>query len=255
MQMQYLNYEDNGIGTNVVLLHGFLESPAIWEDFLQVADEKLRSINVHIPNHHFSNETQYSKDLMEQAEVLYNTLIDAKVQSPILIGHSLGGYLALAFIEKYPEFASGIALVNSTCLADTSEQIKRRTRAINLVETHPKPFIGMAIKNLFHETYLEKHKTAINQLIVKAKELPISAIQASLTAMRDRTDTSETLRNFDKKKLFIYGKNDPLISQEANRKAINKSHCPSIALNAGHMSWLEDKENLQKILMEFINRQ
>ena len=252
--MHYLNYEDNGIGTDVVLLHGFLESPDIWKSFLENTDEKFRSINVHLPNHHLSNATQYSNDLKQTADTLYHTLVDAKVQSPILIGHSLGGYLALAFIEKYPEFASGIALVNSSCLADTNAQKKRRTRAINLVKTHPNPFISMAIKNLFHETYLVKHRTAIDQLIDKAKKLPIPAIQASLRAMRDRTDTSEALRNFDKKKLFIYGKHDPLISIEASKEAINKSQCPSIALDAGHMSWLEDKENLQEVLMEFISR-
>src|SRR5690625_8001021 len=89
----------------------------------------------------------------------------SKVHRLILIGHSLGGFLAFAFIKKHPEFASGVALVNSSCLADSPEQKKRRTRAINLVEKHPNAFIHMAIRNLFAETYLEKHKTAIDQLI------------------------------------------------------------------------------------------
>ena len=255
MQKQSLDYQINGVGKDVVLLHGFLESPIIWEEFLQVADGDFRSINVHIPNHHSSNASLYFNDLTEQAEILYHTLIEANVQSPILIGHSLGGYLALAFINKYPEFTSGIALVNSTCLADTNEQKKRRTRAINLVEKHPNAFISMAIKNLFQEAHLKKHSIAIIKLIATANKLPIPAIQASLTAMRDRTDTSEALRNFDKKKLFIYGQYDPLISLEASEKAINKSNCPSIALNAGHMSWLENKEKLQEVLLEFINKQ
>ncbi|HLW14560.1 MAG TPA: alpha/beta hydrolase, partial [Flavobacteriaceae bacterium] len=128
MQKQSLDYQINGVGKDVVLLHGFLESPIIWEEFLQVADGDFRSINVHIPNHHSSNASLYFNDLTEQAEILYHTLIEANVQSPILIGHSLGGYLALAFIDRYPEFASGIALVNSSCLDDTIEQKKRRTR-------------------------------------------------------------------------------------------------------------------------------
>src|SRR5690554_6595712 len=255
MQKQPLDYIINGTGKDVVFLHGFLESPIIWEEMIKVADGNFRSINIHLPNHDSSNTSLYSKDLSHQTELLYHTLIEAKAQSPILIGHSLGGYLALAFINKYPEFTSGIALVNSTCLADTNEQKKRRTRAINLVEKHPSAFISMAVKNLFHKTHLEHHKIAINRLIDKAKTIPIPSIQASLAAMRDRTDTSESLRNFDKKKLFIYGKKDPLISLEASEKAINKSNCPSIALNAGHMSWLENKEKLQEVLLEFINKQ
>lgn len=252
MKKKSLNYQINGKGKDVVLLHGFLESPSIWEDFVQATEGNFRCINVHLPNHHSPKTSTHFKDLTQQAALLYNTLIQVKAQSPILIGHSLGGYLALAFIEKYPEFASGIALVNATCLADNKEQKKRRTRAINLMKTHPNAFISMAIKNLFAETYLKKHKKEIEKLIANAKKLPIPAIQASLSAMRNRTDTSEVLRNFNKKKLYIYGKHDPLIPLKTNKEAINKSQCPSIALNAGHMCWLEDRENLHGILMEFV---
>lgn len=254
MQTPPLSYQETGKGPDVVLLHGFLESPAIWQEFTKAMDGKFRSIIAHMPNHHANEEEHLSKDLQQQAKILHQTLLRAKVHRPILIGHSLGGYLALAFIKKYPEFASGIALVNSSCLADSAEQKKRRTRAINLVEKHPNAFIHMAIRNLFAESYLEKHKTAIDQLINDAKKLSIPAIQASLTAMRDREDTSEALRNFENKKLFIYGENDPLIPTETSKKAIQKSGCPSIALDAGHMSWLEDKENLHKVLLKFLNK-
>lgn len=254
MQTPPLSYQEIGTGPDVVLLHGFLESPAIWQEFTKAMDGKFRSIIAHMPNHHANEEEHLSKDLQQQAKILHQTLLKTKVKNPVIIGHSLGGYLALAFIEKFPEFASGVALVNSSCLADSPEQKKRRTRAINLVEKHPNAFIHMAIRNLFAETYLEKHKTAIDQLINDAKKLSIPAIQASLIAMRDRKDTSEALRNFENKKLFIYGENDPLIPMEVSKTAIKKSDCPSISLNAGHMSWLEDKENLNKVLLRFLNK-
>lgn len=250
--MQSLSYQESGAGPDVVLLHGFLESPVIWKDFIKVAKGKFRCVNIRMPNHHVNKQASYSKDLSQQAKILYHTLLDAEVVKPVIIGHSLGGYLALAFIKEYPEFASGIALVNSSCLADTKEQKQRRTRAINLIEKQPSTFIYMAIRNLFAKAYLERYSTAIDQLINDAKKLPIPAIQASLTAMRERADTSDTLRNFKGDKIFIYGKNDPLIPIETSKEAINKSNCPNIALDAGHMSWLEDKEGLHKALLEFL---
>ena len=253
MQVQSLAYKEIGTGPDVVLLHGFLESPTIWKDFIKAMNAKTRSIVIHMPNHHSNKELHFSKQLSQQAKQLHQTLIEAKVKRPILIGHSLGGYLALAFIKEYPEFASGIALVNSSSLADNAEQKKRRTRAIKLVDKHPNAFIHMAIRNLFAKTYLEKYGSDIDLLINDAKKLPIAAIQASLIAMRERSDTSHILQNFKGKKLFIYGKNDPLISLEASKKSIEKSGCPSIALDAGHMSWLEDKEGLHKALLKFLN--
>lgn len=239
---------------DVVLLHGFLESPKIWEHFIQFSEPQLRSINLQLPNHNPKETKDFPIDLNEQAEQLHRTLIKLEVENPVLIGHSLGGYLALAYIEKYAAHTSGIALINTTCLADDEERKAQRNRAIRLIENYPKAFIQMAIKNLFTKTGLNTYTTEIEWLISDAKKLSVSAIQASLIAMRDRKDRSDVLKNFDGKKLFIYGKNDPLISVEANKKAINKSHCPSIALNAGHMGWLEDKENLNEILLEFINR-
>lgn len=252
--MHSLSYQKTGTGPDVVLLHGFLESPAIWKDFIKATKGTFCCVNIHMPNHHASEQALYSKNLVQQAKILHQTLLHAKVINPVIIGHSLGGYLALAFIKKYPKFASGIGLVNSSCLADSVEQKSRRTRAITLVDKHPTAFIHMAIRNLFTKTYLEKHRIAIEQLVNDAKKLPIPAIQASLTAMRDRTDTSNTLKNFEGKKIFIYGKHDPLIPIETSKKAIYKSNCPSIALDAGHMSWLEDKESLHEVLLEFINR-
>src|SRR5699024_8445601 len=189
MQVHSLTYKEIGTGFDVVLLHGFLESPTIWKDFIKAMNAKTRSIVVHMPNHHGNQEIHLSKELSQQAKQLHQTLIEAKVNRPILIGHSLGGYLALAFIKEYPEFASGIALVNSTCLADSTEQKKRRTRAINLVDKHPHAFIQMAIKNLFAKTYLDKYSSEIDLLINDANKLPVAAIQASLIAMRERTDT------------------------------------------------------------------
>lgn len=252
-----LKYNDTHPNTKanyeVVLLHGFLESTSMWKDFIKAtADRNIRCINIHMPNHLPEEKEPYLNTLPQQAEALYNTLLKTEVSKPIFIGHSLGGYLALAFVEKFPEFASGIALINSTCLPDSNERKIQRTRAINIVGKNPNAFIQMAIKNLFQQASLKQHRTEVDKLILDAKTLKTPAIQASMEAMRDREDRTEVLKNFDKKKLFIYGTNDPLIPIEASLEAIKKSNCPSIALNAGHMAWLEDKENLHKILLQFI---
>lgn len=241
------------ITKEVVLLHGFLESPSIWDYFLRHANKKTtRYTTVSLPNHYPEEEAPYRTCLTKQAEVLHRTLVQAQVKKPILVGHSLGGYLALAYIEKYAAYSSGIVLINSTCFADDLERQTQRTRAINLVGQHLDAFVRMAIRNLFPPSDLERYATSIEDLITEAKTRSIPAIQAALKAMRDRKDRTQILKNYPGEKWFIYGKNDPLISKEASLKAISKSNCPSIALETGHMAWLEDREGLQKALLEVV---
>lgn len=254
MKLPSLSYQIDGNGQNIVLLHGFLESPNMWKSFINHINGALRTINIQIPNHNPNGELVYLNSLSQQADLIHQTLSKLQVDNPIFIGHSLGGYLALAYAEKYSEQMAGLVLVNSTCFADNEERKEQRTRAIQLVEKHPEALVQMAIKNLFPKASLERHKIEINKLISDAKKLPIPGIQSCLMSMRDRKDRTEVLRHFDKNKLFIYGKDDPLIPIESSKNAIRKSKCPSIGLSAGHMAWLEDKDTLQKVLLEFIRQ-
>lgn len=237
----------------VVFLHGFLESPLIWKPLVNTLEEKgIRCTNKHLDNHQPEKEEPYIDTLDLQAERLHQSLTKDKVKNPILIGHSLGGYIALALIEKYPSFASGLVLVNSTCFTDSLERKEQRTRASNLVGRNKSAFVHMAIRNLILAEYQKTKEAYVLKLIANANELPAPAIQASLKAMRDRKDQTQVLKNFEAKKLYIFGKKDPLISYESNIKAIRESNTPSLELDSGHMSWLEDEENLHQGIIQFL---
>lgn len=252
MVYKTLNHRISGEGKDVILLHGFLESPEIWKDFVSYSKPYFRSINIQLPNHNPKEKEFFPKSLEEQVEQLHQTLIDLEVYKPTFIGHSLGGYLALAYIEKYADDTSGIALINSTCLTDDKKRKTQRNRAIELIESFPDAFIQMAIRNLFTKTSLKIFESEIESMISKAKKLPVTAIQASLIAIRDRKNTCEVLENYSNEKLLIYGKQDPLIPRKQSESIIIKTAVQATALSTGHMSWLEESEAMNKALIQFL---
>lgn len=246
----WLDYDLYGNGTEVVLLHGFLESPSIWNSFIEASKSHFKLINIRLPNHDPLESKYFPADLDTQAEQLHYTLNQIGIHSPVLIGHSLGGYLALEYIKKYSPHTSGLALVNSTCFADDKEKKKQRNRAIRLMESHPKMFIQMAIKNLFKSNHHSIYQDTITHLIQEAQKLPTPAVQASLIAMRDRKSSCEFLKNYTKKKLLLSGKEDPLIP--SSHSETMATHIKTLILESGHMSWLEDSESMVQALIRFL---
>lgn len=235
----------------IVLLHGFLESPKIWNGFLKTKSIELDVLKLHLPNH---RENPIIMDNLEdQADWLHEKIRKQGYENPVLIGHSLGGYLALAYLEKYEENLAGICLVNSSSFSDSEERKQQRDRIIRLSASHKEVFIRMAITNLFTPHGQSIHKLAIEELIQVANKIDIKAIQASLKAMRDRKDRTEVLRNYNGNKIIIYGRQDPIIPFTESLKLISQAQIPAKRLNSGHMSWLEDKEKLKKLFKEFLS--
>lgn len=235
----------------IVFLHGFLESPSIWNDFTKHETKEIKVLNLDLPNH--GKDSVIIDNLEEQADWLKGEISKHGKKHPILIGHSLGGYLALAYLEKFKENLAGICLVNSSSFSDSEERKQQRNRIIRLSETHKEIFIRMAITNLFTPDSQSTHKVAIENLIQTASKIDSKALQASLKAMRDRKDRTEILKNYNGKKLFIYGRQDPIIPFTESLKLISQAQIPAKRLDSGHMSWLEDKDQLNKLLEDFLS--
>ncbi|MFV8280952.1 alpha/beta fold hydrolase [Christiangramia marina] len=256
MKLQYKNneifYKISGSGHTkipLVLLHGFLEDMAIWDDFKEGLGKERQIICIDLPGHGRSKNFSGSHNMQEMANIVAAVLNDAGIQKISLAGHSMGGYVGLEFLDNFPMMLKDIMLINSTPAEDTVERKKIRDRSIDIVETNKDAFVSMAISNLFSAESREVFKDEIDRLKQAAFRLNIENIQQTLKAMRDRKDHTMTLKKFKGGKTIIAGIDDTLIEVTDIQKLAEAINSDLKLLEGGHNSWMEMSEKLYRNML------
>lgn len=129
-----ISYSDTGKGNAVVLIHGFLENKMMWQDLVLDLSKKNRIITIDLLGHGETECLGYVHSMEENADVVQAVLSKLRIRKAIFVGHSMGGYVALAYAELYPENVRGLVLQNSTSKADSEERKANRNRAIKAVK-------------------------------------------------------------------------------------------------------------------------
>ena len=247
-----INYTSQGKGNVVVLLHGFLENQTMWQDITPFLAKKNRIITIDILGHGKTENLSYIHTMNNQAKMVKGLLNHLRLRKYILVGHSLGGYISLAFAQLYPKSIKGLCLLNSTALADSLEKKINRDRAINMVKKNAVIFIKMAIPNLFTEESKLKYKKEINRVKEQALLTSKQGVIASLEGMKIRKERTIVLQGNLFKKLFIIGKKDPLLPYNSLKEQVKKTNTEVVEFSSGHMSHIENKEELIVTLIRFI---
>jgi pimeloyl-ACP methyl ester carboxylesterase len=125
-----VSYSDQGNGQAIVLLHGFLENSTMWNDFIPEFSKKNRVITIDLLGHGKTECIGYVHTMELMAEAVLAVLKHLKIRRSILVGHSMGGYVALAFAELYPDAVKGLCLMNSTAKPDSKQ--KKKTEIVLL---------------------------------------------------------------------------------------------------------------------------
>jgi len=249
-------YADEGEGSVIVFLHGFLESMEIWDDFVSTLSKKFRVIAIDLPGHGKTDdfEKAHSMDLM--AEVVKSVLDQLKVEKCVLVGHSMGGYVTMAFASHYPEYLKGIVLFHSHAAADKDEARQNRTRTINLVKHDKTGFITSFIPGLFSPTHFQKFNIEIKRLKRIAGNSSKESIVAALEGMKNRVDNRIILENIEIPVMIIAGKEDSKIPLGAiSAQAMLPRHCELIMLaGVGHMGFFEAPDITQGLIESFALR-
>ena len=183
-------YSDYGKGDTIVLLHGFLENSTMWKDLIPKISKSNRVISIDLLGHGDSGCIGYVHTMEMMAEAVATVLNNLKLDKVTLIGHSMGGYVALAFIEMYPKKVNGLCLMNSTTVADTIERQINRDRAIAAVKQNHKSFISMSVSNLFAPDNRERFDKDIEKVKHEALKMPLQGIIAALEGMKIRKERS-----------------------------------------------------------------
>ena len=237
-----ISFSDVGKGRAVVLLHGFLENKTMWQELASELNKKHRVITIDLMGHGESGCLGYVHSLEVHAEVVHAVLSKLRIRKDIFVGHSMGGYVALAFAEMYPANVKGLVLLNSTARADNEERKANRDRAIKTVKKDYASFVRLSITNLFSLDNRERLVDEIEKVKIEALKTPLQGVVASLEGMKIRKDRESLLRFSTYPMLLILGKKDPVLNYEDNLKQIENTTVKLVTFPDGHMSTIENKE-------------
>lgn len=239
-------------GLPLVLLHGFCEDAAVWESVLPGWGD-LPVVRVNLPGFGGS-DLPPAPGMDACADAVCAVLNDLSIERCVLVGHSMGGYAALEFAEKYPERLSGFGLFHSHPWEDTPERKEHRRRGIGMLQAGKRDlYVAQLFPGLFAPVFAKAYPEVVDQLIGHGKRQRVEGIIAALEGMIGRKDHSRTLRDAACPVLFLLGAEDPIIPQaEALRAAV----LPDIAdvhvlPGVGHMGMFEAPEKVVEIVRQF----
>jgi pimeloyl-ACP methyl ester carboxylesterase len=247
-------FTDTGKGTAVVLLHGFLENQTMWSAFIPELAKKNRIITIDLLGHGKTESLGYVHSMEDQADMIHAVLHELKIRKSVFIGHSMGGYVALAFAELYPDNVKGIVLQNSTSRADSDERKKNRDRAIKAVKQNYTNFVRLSIANLFSENNREKLENEIEKVKLEALKTPLQGIIAALEGMKIRKDREVLLHFAPYPIQLILGKKDGVLIYDENVDQIERTKVELTAFPDGHMSHIENDKELMSVLKAFLKK-
>jgi pimeloyl-ACP methyl ester carboxylesterase len=240
----------------VVLVHGFPQSSEVWTDFSKELSKECTVITPDLPGHGLSGLPQGLSSMEEYADAVHTVVSHSGIKQFTLIGHSMGGYISLAFAKKYQgeNLLNGIGLFHSTVFADSDEKKAGRNRSMEAVKKDRAGFNAELIPNLFAKENHERCAEGINILKKIAQQTSAESMVASLTAMRDRTDTSDFAKETTLPFLFIIGKKDNSVPFDKNfpMTSFPKKAITLLLDNVAHSGFYEAKEETLFAIRNFL---
>lgn len=244
-----------GSGPVVVLLHGFGESAAVWKHQVQALQKDYK---VYLPDLPGTGDSELSDNMSLDgiADSIAGLLQAEKVNSCILIGHSMGGYIALAFAEKYGGMLRGLGLFHSSAFADNEEKIATRQKGIQFMKQHGAyEFLKTSIPNLYSSATKENQPALVQEHLSLVKDMKAAALISYYEAMMQRPDRSGILKNALFPVLIVLGAEDTAVPMEQGLKQCSLPNLSYIHIlyRSGHMGMVEEPEKSNELLTGFVS--
>lgn len=249
-------YSDTGEGLPVVFLHGYCETSDIWSDLQQKLYRDFRIISIDLPGFGGSDLPEYTFSLKDIAREIKLFLDSIGVKEYILIGHSLGGYIALSFAMQFDENLLGLGLFHSSVFADDEEKKENRTKLMHYIgKNGVKTFIRTFIPSLFYKDNLDTQADVIRSLKKSAESTSPESVIEYARAMRDREGSEDVLAKFSKPVMFIIGEEDASVTLEKSMYQVTmpkNSHFLRLA-KTGHMGMFERRDQTAQFIKGFLD--
>lgn len=249
-------YTITGKGTPVFLIHGFAEDRQVWKYQQPELEKHCQLIIPDLPG---SGKSPVNADMSMEglAEAVKAIIEKENIAEVVMIGHSMGGYVTLAFAEKYPELLNAFGLFHSTAYADTEEKKALRIKSIEFIQKHGShEFLKQSSPNTFSNGFKEKHPEKVEELINDNKNFNPEALITYYKAMMQRPERIQVLKNSPIPVLFVIGQHDNAVPVQ---DSLQQSHIPAysyiyILNHSGHMGMWEEATKSNELLIQFIKR-
>ncbi len=250
-----IHFKVEGKGPALVLVHGFLESLNMWDDMVKLLKNKFTIVRLDLPGHGRSDLVADITTMELGAKIIADLADTLMIESVVVVGHSMGGYIALSFANLYSHRTKGVLLFHSHAAADSAEGKINRGRAIKVVEENHKSFISTFIPDLFTSANREKFREKIELMQSESREMSKESIIAALAGMRQRPGHEKFLRSAEVPVGFIIGQKDsraPIADLMEQVKMPSKSYILMLR-DAAHMGFIEEFDTTSKFLEAFGN--
>jgi pimeloyl-ACP methyl ester carboxylesterase len=254
-QEPLLNYQRQGQGTPLLLLHGFCEDSQMWEAWKQPFLAHFQVITVDLPGFGRSPLQLTQPSIAEMAKAVHALLDHLDLERVHLLGHSMGGYVALSMAAQRPERSLSLTLFHSHPFADGEEKKRNREKSMDFIRRHGTvPFVSQLMPSLFAPSFLEQNRAFVQDFIAQNSEHHSDALLAATHAMLHRPDQSEVLRQAEFPVLFMVGKQDKAIPKEQNLAQLTLPKVARIELyhDLGHMGMWENPKATQYAFLRFL---
>lgn len=253
-QNKKIQYQIIGTGKPVLLIHGFGEDSTVWRNQLEHLSSRCQLIIPDLPG---SGQSELIDDMSIEgmAEAMHAIIHEENIDACPVIGHSMGGYITLALVEKYWNHVSAFGLFHSSAFADTEEKKATRQKGIDFIRQHGAfEFLKTATPNLFATVTKQERPQLIDEQIATLHNFLPDSLVSYYQAMMARPDRTMELKNAKVPVLFILGKYDVAVPLEDGLKQCylpEKSYI-HILQKSGHMGMLEEKDTCNGILEKFL---
>ncbi|HVM89087.1 MAG TPA: alpha/beta hydrolase [Puia sp.] len=255
-------YKKTGKGPSVVLVHGFAEDGTIWDKQVEFLKNHTQLIIPDLPGSGKSNPGQQFPNgriyiIDDYADIIKKILEKEQVSSCIMVGHSMGGYITLAFAEKYARLLNAFTLFHSTAYADSDEKKAARRKSIEFMQKNgTAAFLKQSSPNLFSTATKIHHPEMVQELIQRYDNFSVQSLVSYYETMILRPDRTNVLRNCQKPVQFIIGEGDTAVPLE---QSLKQCHLPEISYihileNIGHMGMWEASDAVNDLLFAFVNQ-
>lgn len=248
-------YTRSGQGSNaVVLIHGFGEDSSIWNSLRSLLEPHYTLVIPDLPGTG-NSEPAEQLSIEQMAVAIASVLEKEKLSKATILGHSMGGYIALAFAELFADKLSALGLIHSTAFADTETKLEARRKSIKFIEKHgAKAFLDSSTPNLFAEANRESMAHTITQQAASAHYISNEALIAFTKAMMARPDRTDILKTAEFPVLFILGREDQAVPFNDTMQQVYLPELSYIYIldKSGHMGMLEEPSLFQKAVQEFL---
>tara|TARA_B100000809_G_scaffold207762_1_gene210202 strand:- start:53 stop:820 length:768 start_codon:yes stop_codon:yes gene_type:complete len=249
-----LNYRITGQGDVLLLIHGFCENLSLWGNVHSFLPNNT-VLAIDLPGF---GDSPLSLDMSisSMSNQVHALLEQLNITKCTIVGHSLGGYVALDFAERFAEKVSGLGLFHSTAFEDSEEKKENRNKTFTFIEKHGvSNFANSFVSTLFYPQNRNRFETIIEQLTDVVKNTNKEAVLQTTLAMRDRKTKIDVLKNLTVPVLFIVGKEDQAVPME---KSLEQCYLPKDSIvhlydNTAHMGMFEKEKETNYALKNFMN--